>query len=146
MCRDLERSGFLGAFCNGELIGFAKLIFGESYCRAAQLLSKIAHRAKYPNNALIAKAVELCAHNQISYLVFGQFEYGKVGSKTLADFKVHNGFHKMLLPRYYVPFTQKGAFCLRFGLQEGMAALFPKSVLGAFLRMRATWYKRIAPS
>jgi hypothetical protein len=144
MSRDLERSRFLGAFCNGELIGFAKLICAESYARAVQLISRIAHRPKYPNNALIAKAVEMCAERRIPYLVFGQFEYGKVGSKTLMDFKVHNGFRKVLLPRYYVPLTEKGALSLRLGFQEGLVAPFPKLVLRAFLRMRATWYARIA--
>lgn len=144
MSRDLERSRFLGAFCKGELIGFAKLICGESYCRAAQLISKIAHLAKYPNNALIAKAVESCVQDRIPYLVYGQFDYGKVGSKTLADFKVHNGFRKVLLPRYYVPLTEKGKLCLRFGLQEGVVALFPGFVIEAFLRMRTAWYTRIA--
>src|SRR5262249_30214556 len=107
MARDLDRSRFLGAFFEGELIGFAKLICGESYLRAAQLISTIAHRGRYPNNALIARAVDLCVRDRIRYLVFGQFDYGKIGSKTLTDFKVHNGFRKVPIPRYYVSLTQR---------------------------------------
>jgi hypothetical protein len=140
MALDLERSKFLGAFCGSELIGFIKFIFGPHYARTAVIISKIAHRTKYPTNALIAKAVELCAEQKIPYLVYGKLKYGKLGNQTLVDFKVNNGFRRIEIPRYYVPLTAKGKLGLKLRLQHGTFSLFPRNLLQSALQLRQKWY------
>jgi len=49
------------------------------------------------------------------------FSYGKKQRDSLADFKRHNGFQKVDLPRYYVPLTAAGRIALRLGLQHGIS-------------------------
>jgi Acetyltransferase (GNAT) domain len=140
MARDSERSKFLGAYCGNELVGFVKLIYGRNYARTTQIISKIAHRRKYPNNALISKCVEICFEQGIPYLVYGQLDYGKVGTKTLADFKVNNGFQKIDIPRYFVALTSKGKLVLKLRLHHGILALVPASLVQMVLRLRGMWY------
>jgi len=142
LLRDFERCKFIGAYWKNELIGFIKLIYGRNFARTTLILSKFAHRSKYTNNAMIAKAVKICVEQNIPYLVYGQIDYGKVGNKTLADFKINNGFKKYDLARYYVPLTRKGALGLRLGLHHGMIALLPKRLIQAGLRIRAAWNAR----
>jgi len=67
----LERSDFLGAFCGEELIGFLKIVYVDQIARLMQILCKDTHRDKRPMNALIAKAVELCAANGCSSVRLG---------------------------------------------------------------------------
>ena len=80
----------------------------------------IRHRKVASTNALIAKAVEVCAEKQAPYLVYGSIDYGKKGSTSLADFKRHNGFEKINLPRYYVPLTLKGRIALNSNFHKGL--------------------------
>jgi hypothetical protein len=142
--RDIERSRYLGAYIGEELIGFTKLIFGRNFARTTLIMSKVANRQKYPNNALLAKAVEICVLEKIPFLVYGMMEYGKVGNKSLADFKANNGFVSVPLPRYYVPLTIRGKICLQLGLQRGVLAALPKSFLQRLLKVRAWWFARAA--
>lgn len=146
LMRDIERSRFLGAYCGGELVGFTKLIYGRNFVRTTLIMSKIAHRSKYPNNAMVAKVVEICVEQKIPYVVYGQMEHGNVGNKTLADFKTNNGFEKATLPRYFVPLNWKGRLILKCGLQHGFIALIPKSLIQLLLRLRARWYALRTPS
>lgn len=142
--RDFDRSRFIGAYIGEELIGFIKLIRGRNFTRTTLIMSKIAHRNKYPNNALVAKVVEICVAEKIPYAVYGQIEYGNVGSSTLADFKTNNGFVKFPLPRYYVPLNRKGELALKLGLHRGLVNLAPRNLVQFGLRMRARWYARKA--
>jgi hypothetical protein len=106
----LDRSVFLGAFLDGTLIGFAKLV-GDGQGRQAalmQILSMIRHRDKAPTNALVAESVRACAERGTGYLVYSHFAYGRKDRDGLSDFKQHNGFQRIDLPRYYVPFTALG--------------------------------------
>jgi hypothetical protein len=57
----LDRSVFIGAYHNDELIGFLKFTRADGIARVMQILSKTSHYDKKPQNALIAKAVEVCA-------------------------------------------------------------------------------------
>jgi hypothetical protein len=57
----LHREFLIGAYYEGELIGFMMIARAGNYALVGQIISKIAHRDKSPNNALIAKAVEVCA-------------------------------------------------------------------------------------
>jgi hypothetical protein len=136
-----DRSGFIGAYYRGTMIGFLKLVFAGRFTRTMHILSMIRHRDKAPTNALIAKAVELCAERSIPYLVYGQFDYGKKGGGGLAEFKHYTGFQKVMLPRYYIPMSPFGHLCLRFGLHQGIAELLPQMVTKRLLDLRGRWYR-----
>ena len=58
--RYLFREDLIGAYYNDELIGFIMLAYAGPYAITGQIISKLAHRDKAPNNALLAKAVEIC--------------------------------------------------------------------------------------
>ena len=116
----LDRSIFIGAFLEENLIGFIKLVADEERKQAGlmHILSMIRHRDKAPTNALIAQAVRSCAERGISYLWYANFSYGNKQRDTLADFKRHNRFEKVELPRYYVPLTLAGRMALHLGLLD----------------------------
>ncbi len=82
------------------------------------ILSMIQHRDKAPTNALIAQAVRSCAERRIPCLWYGNFFHGRTQRDSLADFKRHNGFQKVDLPRYYVALTAAGRMALRLGLHH----------------------------
>ena len=141
----LDRSCFLGAFYNDELIGFIKLVFDKDYARTMQIISKIEHRDKASTNALIAKAVEVCVEKQIPYLVYGKFFYGKKGKDSLSEFKQSNGFKKVDIPRYYVPITLKGVIALKLGLHRSIQDILPEKMIEVLNDMRRKWYlKRVS--
>jgi hypothetical protein len=135
-----DRSIFLGAFLGSDLIGFAKLVADETWSQAGlmQIVSMIRHRDKAPTNALIAEAVRSCAQRKIPYLWYANFSYGKKHD-SLADFKRHNGFQKVALPRYYIPLTAIGRMALRFGLHREVRDRVPEPVRAAYRRIRRLW-------
>ncbi len=51
---------FLGAYFQDELIGFIRMTYADEGHQHRSNLSVIKHFDKRPNNALIAKAVEIC--------------------------------------------------------------------------------------
>jgi hypothetical protein len=118
--RYLFREEIFGAYVGDELIGFIMLAHAGQYAELGQIISKIAHRDKAPNNLLIAKAVERCAELGIPYLVYAKWE-----EATLGEFKRHHGFEKVDLPRYFVPLTLKGKIYVSLRLYRGFAGLFP---------------------
>jgi hypothetical protein len=140
----MDRSIFIGAFFEGNLIGFVKLVADEDRSQAGlmQIVSMTGHQDKAPTNALIAQAVRSCAERGISYLWYANMSYGKKHSDGLADFKRHNGFQKIELPRYYVPLTVAGQVALRLGLHHGMSDWIPEPVAAAYRRLRKQWYGR----
>ncbi len=140
MLKDIDRSEFIGAYYREELIGFIKLLYGKNYARTVQNISKIKHREKYPVNALIAKSVEICCDRNIPYLVYGQYEYSKAGSGNLTEFKRHNGFVKMELPRYYLPLSTKGRIFLKLGVHHGIIGIIPKKIIIFLIGLRKKWY------
>lgn len=143
----LERSIFIGAFFEGALIGFIKLVTDEDRSQAGtmHIVSMMQHRDKAPTNALIAQAVRSCAERGISHLWYANFSYGKKQRDSLADFKRHNGFQKVELPRYYVPLTAIGHVALRLGLHRRRADWVPEPVASAYRRIRGFWYARKFP-
>jgi hypothetical protein len=143
----LDRTIFLGAFYQGSLIGFAQLVTDEDRNQAGlmQILSMIQHRDKAPTNALIAQAVRSCAERGISHLWYANMSYGKKQADSLANFKLHNGFEKIELPRYYVPMTVVGFMALRMGLHRSMADWIPEPVAATYRRIRNLWYARRFP-
>ena len=144
----MDQSIFISAFFEGNLIGFVKLVTDEDRSQAGlmQIVSMIQHRDKAPTNALIAQAVRSCAERGISYLWYANMSYGKKQSDALADFKRHNGFQKVELPRYYVPLTAVGRVALRLGLHHGVVDWIPEPVAARYRMIRSLWYARRFPS
>jgi hypothetical protein len=144
----LDRSVFMGAFAGDSLIGFAKLVSDEHQGQAAlmQIVSMIQHRDKAPTNALIAHAVRSCAVRGIPYLVYANFSYGKKQRDTLAEFKHHNGFQQIDLPRYYIPLTIIGRAALGLGLHHGLTDHIPETVLARLRRARRFWHNDLVLS
>jgi hypothetical protein len=138
------QSIYMGTFFEGNLIGFAKLVTDESGTQAGlmQIVSMIQHRDKAPTNALIAQAVRSCADRKIPFLWYANFSYGKRQTDTLAEFKRHNGFQKIDLPRYYVPLTVLGRIALRFGLHHSLIDWIPEPVIEKYRNIRGRWYTK----
>ena len=129
--RYLFREEIIGAYVNGELIGFIMLAFAGDYAALGQIVSKIGHRDKAPNNILVAKAVERCAEKRIPYLVYAKWEDGSLG-----DFKRHNGFERVELPRYFVPLSAKGRIFVALKLHRGVRGVIPAPVLRRLKHLR----------
>jgi hypothetical protein len=132
----VDRSIFLGAYYNNELIGFTKIVFEKEFADILQHLSKIAYRDLNPSNALMAKAIEVCAERHAGYLAYGDWDSGGLG-----DFKRHSGFSKMVVPKYYIPINWVGAVALKFKLHKGLSYRLPKKVILFLKKTRLKWYQ-----
>lgn len=140
----LDRSVFIGAFLENNLVGFIKLVANEDWSQAGLLhiLSMIRHRDKAPTNALIAQAVRSCADRGIPYLWYANLSYGKKQRDSLAEFKLQNGFQKVEVPRYYVPITLLGRVALRLGLHHEIIDQIPEPVAATYRKIRSFWYTK----
>jgi len=137
----LDRSIFIGAFLGEELIGFIKLVPAKTQAGLMQIVSMIRHRDKAATNALIAQAVRSCADRRIPYLVYAKFSNGRNRRDSLSDFKEHNGFRRIDLPRYCVPLTLVGRWTLRLGLHHSFTDYIPEPLLAKLRDARSLWYK-----
>jgi hypothetical protein len=131
-----DRSDFVGAYYGEELIGFAKLVHQGVFASLMQIISKISHRDKAPTNGLIAKAVERCAQSGVSYLQYGIWSRGSLG-----DFKIHHGFKRFDIPRYYVPLNGKGRIMLILGWQRPLTDRLPEPALNFLTMLRSKCYE-----
>ena len=68
--RYIHREDMIGAYYQNELIGFIMMGNAGRYGVTSQIISAIKHRDKATNNALIAKAVELCEKRKLPHLVY----------------------------------------------------------------------------
>jgi hypothetical protein len=135
----MERSTFLGAYYNDELIGFMKIVHVGTIAIILQIIGKKKHFNKRPMNALIAKAVEICALQGMSHLTYGEYD----GSRSsLGEFKRHNGFQQILLPRYYIPLTLKGQITLKLKLHHRFVRMLPQPVFVQLRKVRNLWYTK----
>ncbi|MEM2130057.1 MAG: hypothetical protein QXZ70_05615 [Candidatus Bathyarchaeia archaeon] len=116
---------FIGAYLQDELVGFAQLVQGDNIAILSQLLSMQKHFDKAVNNALIAKAVEVCGKKGIKWLMYGRIE---TAHPSLDRFKKNNGFSKFSLTRFYVPLTRKGKIAVKLGLHKDLKDALPKPV------------------
>ena len=150
--RYLFREDLFGAYFEGELIGFIFLIDAGHIAMLGQIISTIKHRDKAPNNALIAKAVEVCAERKVPYLAYASWP----APGSLRDFKKYSGFECVEVPRYYVPLTLKGRLALKLKLHRDatdfrrhLSDLLPESLMLRLKDLRAqllTWRsKRATP-
>lgn len=115
---------YIDAFLQEELIGFIQLVHGDNLTIISQILSRQEHWDKAVNNALVAKAVEVCATKRIRWLM-----YGRIGNHpTLDNFKLNNGCIKYELTRFYIPLTTKGKIAAKLGLHRELKDTLPDSV------------------
>lgn len=135
--RFLFRERMIAARYQGKMIGFMMLGNAGRFALTGQIISSIQHRDKSPNNALIAKAVELCAVQKLDYLIYLFWS-----EDSLAEFKRRCGFERVSLPRYYVPTSWKGVLALKSGAHHGLKAMLPKGLKNTLRRAREMWYVR----
>jgi hypothetical protein len=135
--RFVYRERMIGAYHGGELIGFIMLADAGRFGITGQIISSLKHRDKSPNNALIAKAVEVCARQGLAHLIYLYWS-----DDSLAEFKRRCGFGPVAVPRYWVPLTWKGRVALATGLHRGWKALIPPTLNRALKGMRSRFYAR----
>ena len=135
--RFLFREIMIGAYYRGDLIGFVMLGNAGCFGVTGQILSSLRHRDKATNNALIARSVQICERNKLSYLVYFHWS-----DDSLAEFKRRCGFEKMNAPRYFVPLTLLGRAALKVGLHHGWKQMLPKQFKGPLKRFRQYWHGR----
>ncbi len=124
-----KKSTFIGAYLGEELVGFIQIIYGDNIAIISQILSLQKHWDKSLNNALLAKAVEVCAANGNKWLM-----YGRIGNHPSLDkFKESNGFTKYSIARYYVPITSKGKLAIRLGLHRDFKDALPQFLKGPLI-------------
>lgn len=136
-----DRSTFIGAYYNDELIGYAKIVSVGEVAGVMAFLVMIKHHDKRVANALIAKAVEHCAEKKISYFTYIKYRYGKKRD-SLTEFKRRNGFEEILIPRFFVPLTAKGRIAMALKLHRSLAQILPENLINVLLRLRTKWYER----
>jgi hypothetical protein len=134
--RYLFREHMIGAYYQGEMIGFMMLGDAGRFGITGQIISSLKHRDKAPNNALIAKAVEVCAARKLDYLIYFFWS-----DDSLAEFKRRCGFQKVRIPRYYVPLTFKGELALKCGAHRGWKEMIPKRIKTPLKRLRRMWHE-----
>jgi hypothetical protein len=106
---NLKNSEILGAYYNGEVVGLLWMIYGDQVARIASFVSLVKHRDKAPNNALFAGGVKRLLEKGFHFIVYERFGY----LPNLDSFKRHNGFRECIIPRYYVPLSNKGMLAIR---------------------------------
>lgn len=119
-----ETSTFIGSYIESELAGFTQIVNGDNIAIISQILSLQKQWDKAVNNALLAKAVEVCASQQLKWLM-----YGRMGNHPSLDrFKQNNGFIRFSLTRYYIPLTRKGKIATKLNLHREFKDALPQSI------------------
>jgi hypothetical protein len=119
-----KRSTFISAYIGEEMAGFIQILHGDDIAILSNILSMQKHWDKSVNNALLAKAVEVCASRGERWLM-----YGRIGNHPSLDkFKENNGFVKYPLTRYYIPLTGKGRWAIKLGLHQELKDALPDAI------------------
>ena len=139
-----DRSTFLAAYLNSEMIGYLKMVWDAETAAVMQIMSQVGHYDTRPNNALLAEAVRQCCARGTKYLLYESFVYGKKEQNSLTEFKRSNGFVRMDVPRYYVPLTWKGHAAVRLGLHTSLKERLPAWMATAWVDARTRWYRLTA--
>ena len=132
----LDRSEFIGAFFEGELIGFIKLVHSNGWSNLMQIISKMSHRDKAPTNGLVAKAIEICATKGVNKLQYGSWST----RQGIEDFKLHHAFEKVDVNRYFVPLSVLGKVALRLKLHRGVVEVLPHGITESLMNLRSRLY------
>jgi CO dehydrogenase/acetyl-CoA synthase epsilon subunit len=129
---------FIGSYLEDELAGFIQLVHGGKTAIISQILSLQKHWDKAVNNALLAKTMEVCANQQVKWLM-----YGRMGNHPSLDrFKQNNGFTRLSLTRYYVPLTAKGKIATKLGLHREVKDALPQRIRYSLIPIY-NWISRI---
>jgi hypothetical protein len=119
-----KNNTFIGAFLEDELVGFIQILYGDQIAILSNILSLQKHWDKALNNAMLAKAVEVCVSKAQRWLM-----YGRIGNHPSLDkFKENNGFVKFPITRYYIPVTGKGNMAIRLGLHRDFKDTLPDAI------------------
>jgi hypothetical protein len=121
------------------MIGVIMLGNAGTFGVTGQIISSLKHRDKATNNALVAKAVEVCEKLGLTHLVYLFWS-----DDSLSEFKRRCGFERTRVPRYFVPLTMKGRMGLRAGLHRGWMSMVPPRVKAPLKRLRGAWYDRLS--
>ena len=78
------RCYFLSACLEGEMLGFAKLCHGNNILRTVHIIAKLSERDKPVQDALIARAVQICEEKGVRYLQYGSLSEGGLGACSAA--------------------------------------------------------------
>jgi hypothetical protein len=132
----LDRSEFVAAYFESELIGFIKMVYVDRIAFILHILAFNAHYDKRPLNALLTKAVEICSQKGVKYFVYDKYVYGNKKDSSLVEFKRRSGFEQVNFPRYYVPLTLKGRVYVALRLYRGAVGLIPGPMLNVMLKLR----------
>lgn len=141
-----ERSTYLAAYCQGEMVGYLKIVWDRPTAAIMQILSKTSFRDHKPNNALLAEAVKQCCLKDVKFLLYEKFDYGQKTGDSLTKFKQNNGFIRMDIPRYYVPLTLKGYWALRLGLHHKLTERIPEWIAAPLRNQRTKLYEALSES
>ncbi len=137
-----DRNLFLGAYDDqNELIGYVRMTIVDRVANILQILSMVKHFDKRLTNALIAKAVEVCAEKGFTHLTYCNYVYHDPAS-SLTEFKRRNGFEMVLLPRYFIPLTAKGKLALSLGFHRRLVERIPTPIVTRLLKIRNDWNAR----
>jgi len=115
-----ESTCFVGAYHAGEMIGFMKLYQGNNIMRTVHIIAMLSHRDKPVQDALIAKAVEICNEKKIGFLHYGDWD-----TRSLGAFRMKHGFEQHDCPRYFVPLTARGKLMLKLKLHHPLRERLP---------------------
>jgi GNAT acetyltransferase-like protein len=140
----IGRCDFICAYHGDQLIGFLHLVYRGEIASILNLTTAPSHFDKRPANALVAKAVEICAAKRLSYVTYGLYNYGNKHDHPLRTFKIRNGFTELRMPRYFVPLTRWGRVCMTADLHLGLVGLLPHPVIALAVGARAQWYRCLA--
>jgi len=128
------RCYFIGAYLRDEMIGFAKLFHGNDILRTVHIISKLSQRDKPVQDALIARAVQMCEEKNIHRLQYGSWSRGGLGT-----FKEKRGFVKLDYSRYYVPISFRGKWVLQFRLHHGLKGRLSEKWVESLIALRTSW-------
>lgn len=123
-----ERSQFIGAYFEGELIGILKYVRVDRVAILIQILTMQSHRDRRAIFALLRHAVAQCREQGLEDLVYDKFDYGVNRDSTLAEFKRRAGFVEHKFDRFHVPLTAFGHLALSTGLHQSWHHLLPIGV------------------
>lgn len=137
-----ERAEYIGAFLGDEMVGFIKMVYVDNFAKTMHVISGDKYHSKRPTNALLAKAVEVCAAKGIAYFVYGEYRFSGKKTSSLTEFKRHNGFEEREYPRYFVPLTLKGQLAVRLRLYRDPKTFLPFGLTQWLLKLRASYYQK----
>ncbi len=77
-----KNSTFIGAYIGEELAGFIQILHGDNISILSNILSMQKHWDKSVNNALLAKAVEVCAAKGERWLMYGRHRQSSLAGQV----------------------------------------------------------------